>query len=53
MNDSPEKIYEEMSRRLKLVKTSIELNGQVMSLIRRKEELEKLIQENQRIDTDG
>jgi hypothetical protein len=53
MNNSPEKIYEAMSRRLKIVRDSIELNGKIVSLIRRKEELEKLIQDNQKIDTDG
>jgi hypothetical protein len=53
MNNSPEKIYEAMTRRLKILNASIELNGKIISLIRRKEELEKLIQENQRIDTDG
>ncbi len=53
MNNSPEKIYEAMRHRLKILSASIELNGQIMSLIRRKEELEKLIQENQRIDSDG
>jgi hypothetical protein len=53
MSNSPEKIYEEIRRRLKILSDSIELNSQAMSLIRRKEELEKLIQDNQRIDTDG
>ncbi len=53
MSNSPEEIYEEMRRRLKMVRDSIELNGQIMSLIRRKEELEKLIQDNQKIDTDS
>jgi non-canonical (house-cleaning) NTP pyrophosphatase len=46
MGDSFKKIYKAQKRKLKIVSSSIELNSQIISLVKRKEELKKLIEDN-------